>query len=144
MVRSSRVQLERCFPDLGLQPTRMAPDASSPPSPHLNGWKADPNLKHSDGQNICNWELVTPRQSKTQQNPRDKTCLKIHTPPYFFYPSLPRNCGPLCLVLRPSKIQLLRKVSVKARQAIPIAEPRPFLHFTVATEDALKRKLLQL
>lgn len=33
--------------------------------------------------------------------------------------------------------------NVKARQAIPLAE-HPLLHFTVAMEDALKRKLLQL
>lgn len=61
-----------------------------------------------------------------------------------FYPSLPRNCGPWCLVLQLSNIHLLRKVRVKARQATPVAEQHPFLRFTIATEDALKRKLLQL
>lgn len=44
---------------------------------------ADPNLKHSDGQNFCNWESVAPRQSKTWQNPRDKICLKTLPPLQF-------------------------------------------------------------
>ena len=62
----------------------------------------------------------------------------------FFLPIPSKKLCPRCLVLWRSKIQLLRKVSVKARQVIPIAEQRPFLHFSVATEGALKRKLLQL
>lgn len=93
-VRSGWVQLGRHFSDLGLQPTRMAPKDSSPPSPHLDRWKADPNLKHSDGQNVCNWELVTPRQGKTQKSPRDKICLKILTPPHFFTCPFQEIVGP--------------------------------------------------
>lgn len=55
------------------------------PSPHLDRQKVDPSLKHSDGQNCCDWEFATPHQSKTQQNPRDNICLKILTPPHFFF-----------------------------------------------------------
>lgn len=129
--RSSWLQLGRCFPDI-----QMAPDASSSSSLHLDGWKFDPDLTHSDGLNFYKWELVLPCQSKSQQNWYDKICLKILYSTSFFYQSLSRNCGPQCLW--PSKIQHLRKVSVKARKEIPTAEQCPFLHFTVATEDALK------
>lgn len=67
------------------------------PSPHLDRQKVDPSLKHSDGRNCCNWELVTPHQNKTQQNPRDKICLKILTPPHFFLPIPSKKLWPAVL-----------------------------------------------
>lgn len=56
--------------------TAKAPNTSSAPSPHLESWKADPNLQHSDGQNFCTWESATPHQSETQRNPLNNSHLK--------------------------------------------------------------------
>lgn len=123
--------------------TAKAPSTSSVLSPHLDRWKADPNLQDSDGQNFCNWESATPHSKQNTAKPTWQDLFKNPYSTSIFYSTLPRNCDPWCIDLQPTKIQLLRRANVKARQAIPHAE-HPLLHFIVAMEDALKRKLLQL
>lgn len=69
--------------------------APTPPLPHQDRRKAVPNLQHSDGQNFCNWESATPRQSKTRQNSCDKVSLKILTLPQFFTQETSKKLWPL-------------------------------------------------